>query len=236
MNIKQAIASVRNNVADWYDRVSGAADERKRRYMHYSIAACLVLLVLVLLFLGRYFFVSYREQNAQKALAMSIAESFDAQRATQPDWNMIAIQCAHAAQDNSSSNLNPYFMALQADALIKAGNSAQALEVMDAMLATMSVRDPLMPLYALKRALMSLDVTDQVVQEQGLTVLQKLASDDANIYRDAAQFYLGQYYWTRDQLDKAQAVWQELVSQRRVEPGMSSPWADLASSKLSAQA
>jgi len=235
MNIKQAIQVVHNGITNWYDRVSGSTHERKMRYVRYGILAALVLLMLIGLLLGRHFFVSYREQNAQKALSMSLAESFNAQRTVQPDWSMVAVNCAHAAEDNSSSHLKPYFMALQADALIKAGNTEQALEVMDAMLARMPTHDPLVPLYALKGALMSLDAADTLVQERGLKVLEKLASDEANIYRDAAQFYLGHYYWTRDQLDKARAVWQELVAQRRVELGMRSPWADLASSKLSDQ-
>ena len=236
MNIKKTIKSVRARITGWYDRVSGAAHERKMRYLRYGSAVLLGLLLLIGLITARRFFVSYREQNAQKALSMSLSESFNAQRAIQPDWGMIAANAAHAADDNSSTDLKPYFLALQADALIKAGNHTQALEVMDAMLAGMSSGDPFMPLFALKRALMSLDAADQALQDQGLIALQKIASDTSNMHRDAAQFYLGQYYWTRDQLDKAQEVWQELVAQRRDEPGMRSPWADLASSKLTQQA
>ncbi len=234
MNIKQTITVMRDNVVDWYDRVSGQADARRKRVIHYGLMGILAVLVVVGLWLLRSSVVSYRERNAQKALSASLAESFNAQyRGDHVDWNLIARNDMQAAEDNSSSSLKPYFLALQADALSKAGDAAKALEVMDTMLNSMSSRDPLMPLYALKRALMQLDAQEQTTQERGLAVLEQLARDTSNEYQDAAQFYLGHYYWTHDKTDKAQQVWQALVAERRVETGMRSPWADLASSKLS---
>jgi hypothetical protein len=232
MNIQQIVKTVRNSIIDWYDRVSGAAQERKMRYLRYGAVGVLILIVLVSLFFARRFFVSYREQNAQKALALCLTDIMSAQRATQPDWGMVEAQCAHAASDNSSSNLKPYFMALQAEALIKAGNTTQALVIMDTVIASMSTHDPLMPLFALKRALMQLDASQQEVQERGLVHLQNLAADTSNVCADAAQFYVGYYYWTRDQLDKAQEAWQKLEAQQYTQPGMRSPWADLARSKM----
>jgi|GEM_PF-1369161 len=232
MNIQQIIKTVRNNILDWYDRVSGAAQERKKKYARYGIGGALILVVLVSLFFAWRFFVSYREQNAQKALALCLTDTMNAQRATQPDWGMVEAQCAHAASDNSSSHLKPYFMILQAEALIKAGNIAQALVIMDSAIASMSSRDPLMPLFALKRALMQLDDSQSAVREQGLVHLQNLAADTANACADAAQFYVGYYYWTHDQLDKAQEAWQKLETQQYTHPGMRSPWADLARSKM----
>jgi hypothetical protein len=116
--------------------------------------------------------------------------------------------------------------------MLKSGDINGALGVMDDVVVAMPSTDPVRPLFALKRALIRLDSSDTALQEQGLHELTALAQDAANICSDAAQFYLGQYYWSIDQLDKAQTVWQQLVAQRRVEPGMSSPWAELASAKL----
>ena len=62
-----------------------------------------------------------------------------------------------------------------------------------------------------------------------------LAQDKNNKNRDMAQFYLGLYYFSADNLADAKKVWLELVEQS-TDTKNSSPWAQEAEQKLASLA
>lgn len=234
MTAQQMMRLAREYVIDWYDELSGHARKRRRRYIRYAIGAgaCIVLLG-TLIGLYRWYSV-YRERVAEKSLALCMDSFLTANRSMQPRWADVAEQCAHEATTHTHSYLYPYFKALQTEALVKSDDMTHALEVMEVMHASMRSSDPLYNLFALKYALMQLDSADEAVKARGLEALKRLAENSSNLYTDAAQFYLGQYYWSNNQVDEARGVWKQLLSARRMEQGMTSPWAEIAVPKIDA--
>ena len=55
-----------------------------------------------------------------------------------------------------------------------------------------------------------MDASDQAFQQKGLQELVSLAREENNPYKDMALFYLGRYYWAKNQIDEAKKAWQEL--------------------------
>jgi hypothetical protein len=232
MTIQQMMRSVRAEIMVWYDKVSGKADARRKRYMHYALLGVGTLTLLLGAFGGYRWYVHIREREAQKTLSFCLDEYFKAQRGQSASWQELADRCLRAADKHSSSYLYPHFKALQADALVHVGDLQGALVAMKVVHGSMRSSDPLYALFMLKYSLMQLDSADEAISAQGLSELTALAHNQANTYADAAQFYLGQYYIAHDQPDKAQQEWKTLSAQRRIEPGMSSPWAELVASKV----
>ena len=60
--------------------------------------------------------------------------------------------------------------------------------------------------------------------------LQTFAQDNANPYRDAAMYHVGDYYFAVNEAAKAQEAWSQLVAQSATFVG--SPWVGLAQQKL----
>ncbi len=132
---------------------------------------------------------------------------------------------------NASAYLGPYFLAFQAEALIRQAKHVDALSVMDQMMEELPSSSPLTPLYKAKHALMMLDSTDDEAIKKGLDTIESLSKDEANPFRDMAAYYLGSYYWSLDKVDQALQVWQELVQAQQSEKDAPSPWARAAEQK-----
>jgi cytochrome c-type biogenesis protein CcmH/NrfG len=92
---------------------------------------------------------------------------------------------------------------------------------------------PLIALYEMERALIQLDSADDKFQQAGLQTLQALADDKNNTHRDSAQYYLGNYYWAHNDVDKAHDIWQKLVDEQRDEKLAPSPWVQQVQQQLS---
>ncbi|HEX4068828.1 MAG TPA: hypothetical protein VHX42_01895, partial [Candidatus Babeliales bacterium] len=107
----------------------------------------------------------------------------------------------------------------------------EALLVLDKMIADMP-GSPVIALYEMERSLLQLDVDDAKLNEIGLETLQKLAQDKDNMYRDSAQYYLGRYYWSNNQIADARAIWQQLVDEQRDEKMSPSPWVQQVQQQL----
>ncbi len=88
------------------------------------------------------------------------------------------------------------------------------------------------PLFVAKQALLLLDHHDEAMQKEGLQQLISLARDKKNPYYDVALFYLGRYYWTHNNVQDAQKVWQELVDNSVMEKAYPSPWVKEAKNAL----
>ena len=120
----------------------------------------------------------------------------------------------------------PYYLSFQADGLLKQGKKNEAIGVMDEMIQHMPVSSPLLPLFKTKRALIKLDSDDEAIQQEAVQELEVLAKDSDNQFQDLAQFYLGRYYWSNDQIVEAKQVWQQLVDEQRKQRLAPSPWAE----------
>ncbi len=132
---------------------------------------------------------------------------------------------------HSSSYLAPYFIAMQASALIKQGKQDEARELYQKALASMPSRSPLRNLFATEIALLQID--NEASHETGLKALQSLAADSANKYQDFAQYYLGQFYWSQGKMQEAKTIWLKLIEEQKQYGEAASPWAQLATTQVS---
>lgn len=92
---------------------------------------------------------------------------------------------------HKSSSLYPFFLAFQADALIRLGKLVEAAEQLDSALAAMDKRNPLYYLYALKTALVNIDTKDATREQRGRVLLDSLSTDVANPLQEMALVYSG---------------------------------------------
>lgn len=151
-----------------------------------------------------------------------------------PDiWPHVEMKCTTDAATLKNSSFAPYILAIKADAFVQQHKLDQAKSTLEEVITLMPKDSPLISLYQTKLALIKMDMTDEGIQKSGLEELQALASAQDNTSNDAAQYYLGLYYWAHDDIDKAVTTWKELVSAQRSERLASSAWATLAQEKLS---
>lgn len=213
----------------WYQKVLGTEKQRVV-YAKYGAIALGVAFILTGLFFGHRWYVVYREREAQAVLADYMHKA-----QVDSDASLAAIEMLfqEGAQKQSGSYLEPYFLVFQANTMIKEGKLDDAIGIMEKAIATMSKNNLLLPLFEVKRALMQLDSKVEATKDAGFQKLTELAHNVNNPYADMASFFLGNYYWSEDKLDEATKVWQELIeAQRKQEIVASSPWAQLAQSKL----
>lgn len=222
---------IRSTVYGWYNRMMGRKPQRSPYLKYVFIGSGIVLVSGILFFMYRWY-VSYRERAAQRVFAQYVTEY---RRAYQQGtgWGAVQDLFQLGADQQSGSYLHPYFLAFQADALLKEGKKDEALAVLDKVVASLRSNDPVAPLFKMKHALLQIDMPDAAVQQVGLQSLINLAHDETNKFRDAAQFFLGDYYWAQDNMSEAQNVWSALVqSQHDIDMVAVSPWARQAQQKL----
>ncbi len=195
-------------------------------YIRWIALACLGLVVLGGVYFGYSWYVTKREQAAQKIFSECMHEYMEAYSG-QTAWVNVQELSKLGYEQHASSSMAPYFLALQADALVQENKKQEAVAVLDTMLAHMSSTSPVYGVYQLKRALLMLDTDDAL----GLEQLKKLAQNSSNKNRDAALYYLGLYHWSKDSFDQARESWQELVDLMHNQEA-NSPWAVLAQKKL----
>lgn len=135
-----------------------------------------------------------KEQAAYKDLAESI-DGYDKVRSgmgqAEEKWTDIERGFREGAQRNSSSTLQPYFLLYQAEALIEQGKQQEAIALMDKAIPLISKSNPLYYAYAIKRALMKTDASDEATKSQGRKELSGLAQDAQNPLQDMARYYAG---------------------------------------------
>lgn len=178
-------------------------------------------------------FAGQKEKEAQKTLASCI-ELYDqavGASETSVPWSTVETACKRAHDEYSNSNLAPYFLAYQAEALVKQNKTDEAITVMAQMMKAMSKNSPLYYVYATKLALIEIDSNDSAAHAQGLKRLEELAADSKNQQRDEALYYVGLYFWHLNDRVKAKEAWQTLAE---LSPNAqeASPWMQLVSDRL----
>jgi len=181
-------------------------------------------------FYGYRWHAAQGEQAAQVVFADCMNQLAQAQEGTEP-WSSVEQFFKMGYEQHSGSKLAPYFLAYQAEALIKQNKLAEAVVVMEKALDTMPKSSPVYGMYATKQALMNIDSNDAALAQKGLEQLQVLAQDTKNLGQDVALYNLGLYYWSKNDLKKAQEVWAGFAALQK-EGKDTSPWAALAEQKL----
>lgn len=192
--------------------------------------AAIILVCLGLAGAVWYGYTWYRRSKEQKAYK-DLAESIDGYTKVRHSggkaekWADVERGFQTGAQRNSSSKLHPYFLAFQADALIEQGKLNEALALMNKAVNALSRTNPLYFLYALKRALMSIDSSDEATKKEGRQELASLAKDPANPMQDMARYYAGLESLGHGDKTEAQNFFKEIADQQ-------SSWYLLAQDKL----
>lgn len=183
-------------------------------------------IMISLIYFSYRFYVQYREEKVQILFSDNLSLFNKEKNTEDQQWNTVVNAFDAGYNEAKSSYLAPYFLGYKAEALLEQDKKQEALAVYDELFEVLSSDAPLYPLYKTKQALIQLDLADEQQSKKALETLQVLSGNAQNPFRDYAQFYLGQYYWTNGQLTQAKQVWQQLVDeqmQNRISP---SPWAD----------
>ncbi len=213
------------------------------RYSKHILTVCVLLLAVLG---GVYAYDAYRatrEARAHRIFVESYAlyEQILNQEAkeTSPEkkkgmWEEVEMAFGAGYQQCKYSRLAPYFQGFQAEALIHQEKFPQALEIINEMLLALPARSPFYAPYGVKRALLKLDMDDTKINQEGLTELTELSSDQRNLERDEALYHLGLYYWMNADQQKARAIWQQVIDLgKQGKNPVVSPWEDLIRSKIS---
>lgn len=205
-----------------------------RRYVRQLVIVCVVVVVGLGSFFGYRWYVMSREQQVQ----LMVAESFqDYYRVIQSDNRdeLARLESLLGARyrEHGYRMMGLLFLVLQTDVQLKQEKYQEALETLGKVADALPKTSSLSWLVKTKRALVQLDMQDEVLNQIGLQELDQLAHDKNNTYRDMALFYLGRYYWAHDKVDIAKKVWQELVDDPLYTQAFGSPWVREAHEALS---
>lgn len=199
-------------------------------YIIYSVIIFVLALILTGTWFGYAWYIKSYEQAAHKDLAYNIDEYYRHFSSSIDELFLNDIKRAFeiGAKRHSHSNLYPYFLAYQADALVHLGKYNEAIEIMDKMLQAMPKKNNLYYLYAIKSALMKLDTKESKLKEQGLSLLKNFSQDENNPLRDMSLYYYALYLFYNNQKDMAQKLWQELIARSDKDSG----WHQLALERI----
>lgn len=201
------------------------------KYTKELYAGLVIALVIGAAGSGYHWYSHVQEQRAHKILADCMHEYDKAVSGVQ-DWSSVEQAFTLGYEKHSGSSLAPYFLAYKADVLIKQNKKDEAVVIFDTMAEQLSVSSPLYNPYMTKRALVKMDMTDELTRKVGLQELTTLANDTTNSHRDMALYYLGLYYWAAQDIKQAQGIWTNLVALQTESKESRSPWAVLVETKL----
>lgn len=176
---------------------------------------------------GYHLHIRTRQEKAQYAFSESlevykqaVAQEFSGASDKSNMWDEVEMAFKTAYKQNQSSTYAPYFLAYQAEALIRQGKKQEAKELLEKAVSSMNKNQYLKSLYNTKLALLNAD------QEGGIQDLINLAQDAKNPFQDMAKFYLGEYYYAQGDLEKAKEQFVELDNMGE-KSEVQSPWVRL---------
>jgi len=187
--------------------------------------------LLIASFFAHKMWVTYREKSTQYDFSPLIEEYEAMIQAKDPEWELLLEKFEKQYEKHSSSSLLAYYLGYKVQILLHQHKHEQALAILEKMIRDLTT-SPILPLYQTEQALIQLDMPNDDIRNRGLQSLKTLASDQTNIYRDTAQFYLGRYYWAIDDIESAQNIWQQLIDEQHDEKMAPSPWVQFIQDKL----
>jgi len=239
--VRDMVTVFRNIFGELY-RAVFQGDER---YTRYGRDILIVVAVLVIGFGGFKLYryrVYTRESTAQRIFYECLNEMQNVRNGI-GSWYDVEVAFQMGYRQNSNSKLAPFFLAFQAEALLEQGKNEESLMVLSDAINKMSADSNMYWIFKTKQALVKMDMPDEVVQKEGLQELEKIACiskgcDKENAGMAVALFYLGSYYWQKDDpstdsgasLQKAKDIWNKLVSLEKKD--IDSPYIALAKEKL----
>jgi hypothetical protein len=232
MAFNELLLITKQNVAAWYAHAMDIMSDPRIAYGKYISIGLAVLLVCTGGFFGYRWYVTHRDQAAQYDFGVTLDLYVKAQESKDADFVYIAEQAEEGYTKHKRSAVAPFFIVLQADALIKAGKKEEARLVMDAYAPQLSAPAPMAFLFKTKQSLLSLDSADEQVRNKGLSDLQELAHNAKNMYRDDALYQLFTYHWVRGDVDQARIAGQEFMEAYGAEMRAPSPWLAVVAEKL----
>jgi predicted negative regulator of RcsB-dependent stress response len=193
--------------------------------------------VIAAVLIGGYYYVRvYRvEQDARAHATLTEVLAEVTRAATKPDaWQDVEIAARTAYRQHTSSDIAPYFLAIEADALIEQGKLVEGTELLKKAVSSMPAKAPLTDLYALKLARLELSAQEESARKDGIAALEKLAANDKSLVHDEAMFRLGKAYAQELRADDAKKTFEQLVAtyKESKEPAAQSVWAGLAQEQI----
>ncbi|MFS8506527.1 MAG: tetratricopeptide repeat protein [Candidatus Babeliales bacterium] len=197
----------------------------------YSVVFTVLLLALLLGYGGYKAHQWYRvskESKAQKLFAQALTEYKHAfaeltNGAQTVAWQDIALAFEEVTQKHQGTTYSLYAQAFEADIKARQGQLQEAITQLEGLVATMAADAPGYYFFKTKIALLTIDAQNVQV---GLDQLHAL-TQTGNAQADTAAFFLGLYYWTHDDVAKAQEVWKFFDATQA-----DSPWAQIVQAKL----
>lgn len=189
-----------------------------------------ILVLMIMCFAYKWWTVK-REREAQYDFSVLMTEYETISHEKNPEWSELLKKFEKKYEKHSSSSLLPYYLNYKVQILLHQDKRDEALVLLDKIVGEVR-HSPLIFLYQMEQALLQLDSPEAEVKNKGLNVLIDLAHNSDNQYRDSAQFYLGRYYWTMNDIEGARNIWQQLVDEQRDEKLAPSPWAYYVQDKL----
>ncbi len=215
----------RTNVAVFWHKYSS-------RVTNIASLALFGLLVTVGMVTMYRYYMSKRLAKAQVSFAEIMHEYQSALHGNDKEWTDVRLKSASSYDADQKGTMAPYLLMLEADALVHDGKLELACDRIDNALTAIPKNSPIYPIYKTKRALIKLDIGNAASKQQGLDELSVLAYDVDNKNRDYAQYFLGLYHWSHQDIASAIRVWRELLTAQKQERLSDSPWARLAREKL----
>lgn len=225
--------SISKTLTSWYQDVFNHSKKNDHYSRELTIAACLGLLVA-----GGYYSYRWYTNNKNSAAHALFSQNLEElervmQDGKQEDWASIQTLFKLGYDQYPKSSLAPYFLAYQAEALIKQGELEQAISTMHKAVDQMPSNSPVLGLYKTKVALMELDSANTDTQKTGLESLHAIAQHAGSTAQDVAAYHLGLYYWVKNDTAQAKHVWTALIeATHSKDKAGKSPWAAKAQEKL----
>lgn len=221
-------------IQDWYREVV----EDK-----YTLAFTVVLLCAGAYWGGRELHLRYKKHTGGKAqiVVAEAVEEYDkalynyfekegAQQLALQQFEDVQIAFDTVLKQHSSSSLIPYALSLKSDTFAFKGDFKEALSILQTGISKMSSSQPGYYLLKTKYALIQIDAGQS---KEGLSALRDLAFDTSNPTFDTAAFFLGYYYWTEHDKDKAREAWKQLeTTENNKIKNATSSWLILVQEKL----
>lgn len=196
------------------------------------------LIILTIGAVGLFYVYKWHNIKIQRSAQKAFSESMDAYKQalslelTKKDeskskenmWDEVELAFKTGYAQNKSSTLAPFFLAYQAVAEQKLGKNDEAYKTLNEAIEKLPKNSPYAYLYKLKQALIEIDKKDE---QKGIDHLIDLIKDKNNTFKDMTAFYLGDYYWSKNNLDKAKEYYK--ISE---EAGKDTSWAKLSKVKL----
>jgi len=208
-------------------------NDKNARYAKYALIAIVLFGLSYGGFHAYRYYISKREAAAQKQFSLCMKELEQA-RSGIGSWHDVEVAFKAAYRQSSQSQLAPYILTFEAEALSQQGKDKEAIAVFSKGLEKIKKASDLYGLYSVKLALMKLDMKDAALQQEGIATLEKIAcvnqACEPSSGTAVALYMLGSYYWDKNNMDKAKQAWQKLVSLES--QGYESPYIRVAQEKL----